>query len=484
MEGLFSEADSSSLKLFLLPFLSPGHMIPQINLGQVLAFRGHHVTILTTPSNAQFIPKHLKVHTFNLPSNEVGLSSENLSSVEDNRTADKIWKATQDLKPQIETFLQQNPPHALILDIMFQWNFTSTLNIPTVVFSPIPIFGLCVAEAINNCQPQVLPSDSSLSFVVPGALPHNITLNFNPWNTSFLTLARILVQAKENNTIGVIVDTFAELEGGYTEYYEKLTGVKVWHVGKLSLMVDYYQRRRTISQEINHVDEHECLNWLSSKEPRSVVYVCFGSLSRLSKEQHMEIVRGLEASGYNYLLVVPENVNDDGIEERMRENERGMVVRGWVPQCLILKHVGIGGFLTHCGAGSVLEGICEGVPMITMPRFGDHFLCEKLVTEVVGIGESVGVWEWSMSPYDVRRELVDWKRIESAVRKVMKDEGGFFRKRAKELKEKAHKAVQEEKNKRRNVQSTPHAESDMNTAFVSPRGMYNNQSSVQRFVRV
>jgi len=252
MEGLFSEADSSSLKLYLLPFPSPGHMMPQINLGQVLAFRGHHVTVLTTPSNAQFIPKHLKVHTFNLPSNEHGLSSENLSSAEDNRTAYKIWKATQDLKPQIETFLQQNPPHAVILDIMFPWNFSSTLNIATAVYNPMPIFALCVAEAINNSQHQAFPSDSSLSFVVPGSLPHNVTLNFNPWTTSFHTMARTMLQAKENNSVGVIVDTFAELEDGYTEYYQKLTGVKVWHVGKLSLMVDYYHRRGTSSQE-NHV---------------------------------------------------------------------------------------------------------------------------------------------------------------------------------------------------------------------------------------
>jgi len=177
------------------------------------------------------------------------------------------------------------------------------------------------------------------------------------------------------------------------------------------------------------------------------VYICFGSLGGLSKEQYLEIARGMEASGQNFLLVLPKNVNDDGwvhgLEERMRENERGMVVRGWVPQGLILKHVAIGGFLTHCGANSVVEGICEGVPMMTMPRFGDHFLCEKLVTEVHGVGEPVGVWEWSMSPYDARRKVVGWERIESAVRKVMKDEGGFFTKRVHELKEKAHKAVQE-----------------------------------------
>jgi len=177
-----------------------------------------------------------------------------------------------------------------------------------------------------------------------------------------------------------------------------------------------------------------------------VVYICFGSLCRLGKEQYLEIARGLEASGHNFLLVLPKSVDDGllhGFEVRMRENERGMVVRGWVPQGLILKHVTIGAFLTHCGANSVVEGISEGVPMITMPWFGDHFLCEKLVTEVHGIGEPVGVWEWSMSPYDEKKEVVGWERIESAVRKVMKDEGGSFRKRVKELQEKAHKAVQE-----------------------------------------
>ncbi|KAL9315530.1 hypothetical protein ACSQ67_016541 [Phaseolus vulgaris] len=448
MEGLFSEAESSSLKLYILPFPAPGHMNPQINLAQVLAFRGHHVTILTTPLNHQFIPKHLNVHTFNFPSDQAGLSStlQNISSAEDNQTAYKIWKATHGLKPQIETFLQQNPPHVLISDIMFPWNFASTLNIPRVVFSPTPIFALCVAEAINNCHPQVLPSDSSLPFVVPGDLPHHVTLNFDPWTTSFRTMARCWLHAKEKNTAGVIVNTFAELEDGYSEYFQKLTGVKVWHVGELSLMLDYYHRRGSSSQK-NHVGEHECLNWLSSKEAKSVVYICFGSLGGLSKEQYLEIARGMEASGQNFLLVLPKNVNDDGwvhgLEERMRENERGMVVRGWVPQGLILKHVAIGGFLTHCGANSVVEGICEGVPMMTMPRFGDHFLCEKLVTEVHGVGEPVGVWEWSMSPYDARRKVVGWERIESAVRKVMKDEGGFFTKRVHELKEKAHKAVQE-----------------------------------------
>ena len=86
-----------------------------------------------------------------------------------------------------------------------------------------------------------------------------------------------------------------------------------------------------------------------------------------------------------------------GFEERTKENNRGMVVRGWVHQELILKHVAIGGFLTQCGWNSVTEGISAGVPLITMPRFAEQFLNEKLVTEVHKIGVEVGECEWSIS---------------------------------------------------------------------------------------
>ena len=82
-----------------------------------------------------------------------------------------------------------------------------------------------------------------------------------------------------------------------------------------------------------------------------MVYICFGSLARLNKEQNFEIARGIEASGHKFLWVLPKNTKDDdvkeeelllphGFEERMREKKRGMVVRGWVPQGLILKHEG------------------------------------------------------------------------------------------------------------------------------------------------
>nr|GEX53033.1 reverse transcriptase domain-containing protein [Tanacetum cinerariifolium] len=71
---------------------------------------------------------------------------------------------------------------------------------------------------------------------------------------------------------------------------------------------------------------------------------------------------------------------EEGYEERI--NDRGILVRGWAPQILILSHEAIRGFVTHCGWNSTLEGICVGIPMVTWPYFADQFLNERFIEDV------------------------------------------------------------------------------------------------------
>ncbi|KAL2895505.1 Crocetin glucosyltransferase 3, partial [Bienertia sinuspersici] len=51
-------------------------------------------------------------------------------------------------------------------------------------------------------------------------------------------------------------------------------------------------------------------------------------------------------------------------EARVKEKKQGKLVRRWAPQLEILRNEATGGFLSHCGWNSVMEGLREGVPII------------------------------------------------------------------------------------------------------------------------
>jgi hypothetical protein len=64
-----------------------------------------------------------------------------------------------------------------------------------------------------------------------------------------------------------------------------------------------------------------------------------------------------------------------------RTKEKGLVVRNWASQGAILRHDSIGGFVTHCGWNSVLEAVCEGVPMITWPLYAEQKLNRLILVQ-------------------------------------------------------------------------------------------------------
>ncbi|KAL0409994.1 UNVERIFIED_CONTAM: UDP-glycosyltransferase 73D1 [Sesamum latifolium] len=205
------------------------------------------------------------------------------------------------------------------------------------------------------------------------------------------------MQEAESNAYGVVVNTFNELEAGCVEEYRNAIDKKVFCIGPVSLcnreVLDKFERGNRAS-----IDEQKCLEWLDSKKPKSVLYACLGSQCRLVPEQLIELGLGLEASKQPFIWVIKtgdrfEEMEKWLMEERFEEriHGRGLLIKGWAPQVLILSHPAISGFLTHCGWNSTIEGVCSGVPMITWPMFAEQFLNEKLIVEILRIGVRVGV---------------------------------------------------------------------------------------------
>lgn len=138
--------------------------------------------------------------------------------------------------------------------------------------------------------------------------------------------------------------------------------------------------------------DRSCLAWLDAQPSKSVVYVSFGSVTVMGDNQFREFWHGLVDSGRRFLWVVRPNMvsgkdGENGVPAELEEGtkERGCMV-GWAPQEEVLAHEAIGGFLTHSGWNSSLEGIVAGVPMICWPQFADQLTNSRFVSEVWKIG--------------------------------------------------------------------------------------------------
>ncbi|RQP01188.1 hypothetical protein POPTR_016G021000v4 [Populus trichocarpa] len=174
----------------------------------------------------------------------------------------------------------------------------------------------------------------------------------------------------------VIFHTFDSLEQEVlTSLYSMFP--RVYTIGPLQLLLNQIQEDDLDSIDCNlWKEEVECLQWLDSRKPNSVIYVNFGSIAVATKEQLVEFGMGLSKSGHPFLWIIrPDMITGDSAilppEFTEETKERGFIC-SWCPQEEVLNHPSIGGFLTHCGWGSTIESISSGVPMLCWPSFGDQ----------------------------------------------------------------------------------------------------------------
>ncbi|CAA0841616.1 UDP-glycosyltransferase 87A2 [Striga hermonthica] len=127
--------------------------------------------------------------------------------------------------------------------------------------------------------------------------------------------------------------------------------------------------------------QHHYFEWLDSQLPSSVLYVSLGSFLSVSSLQMDEIALGLRESGVRFLWVAR------GEAARLQEKcgVMGRVV-SWCDQLRVLSHPSVGGFWTHCGWNSTMEGIYTGLSMIAFPIMMDQTTVRKHIVEDWEIG--------------------------------------------------------------------------------------------------
>ncbi|KAI3682466.1 hypothetical protein L1987_82465 [Smallanthus sonchifolius] len=159
-------------------------------------------------------------------------------------------------------------------------------------------------------------------------------------------------------------------------------------------------------------EDTSCISWLDKQAPKSVIYVSLGSLAKLDEKVATEMAWGIAMSNHLFLWVVrPGSVRGfewieflpQGLVDEIKE--RGLIVK-WAPQKLVLAHNAVGGFWTHCGWNSTMEGVSEGVPMLCQPFDVDQLLNARYLCDVWKMGFEVVV-ERGVILHAIKRVLVD-----------------------------------------------------------------------------
>ncbi|URD99602.1 UDP-glucoronosyl and UDP-glucosyl transferase [Musa troglodytarum] len=275
------------------------------------------------------------------------------------------------------------------------------------------------------------------------SMPSPLMRNDNRTYAWFVYHGRRMFEAK-----GIIINTFAELERG------PLTAIEEGQCApdRPAPLVHPIGPILAVEEDTGKPggEKHECVKWLDSQPPASVVFLCFGSMGSFDVPQVREIAAALERGDRRFLWCLrttsagkirasvdatPKDVLPEGFLERTAG--RGLVWAEWAPQAAILAHRAVGGFVTHCGWNSALESLWYGVPMLGWPRYAEQHLNAFQLVKVLGVAVELKVDRKSGN-------FVTAEEVERGVRCLMDgcEEGNRVRAKAKEMSLASRKATE------------------------------------------
>ncbi|PPD96893.1 hypothetical protein GOBAR_DD06094 [Gossypium barbadense] len=401
---------SSHVVLVMVSF--QGHITPMLQLASILHSKGFSITIVHTEFNSPNPSNHPEFTFISIPDK---LTESHFS---DKDTASSVWNLNKNCAAPLQQCLEK------ILH--------SLHHIAAVIYDTLMYSAQTITEDLGLLG-IVLRTD----FVYEIKSPELQALQLKRLRallsqnaTKAMTEVRVAFANVLKRSSAIIVNSMEFLE------LEALSKVKQYFPAPIITIGPLHKFAPAICSSLLTEDD-KCISWLNKQAPKSVIYVSFGSIANIDKQELIEIAWGLSNMKQPFLWVVrPGMVRGsewieslpNGFEESV--GERGCIVK-WAPQKEVLAHAAVGGFWTHCGWNSTIESICEGVPMLCRPFFGDQHLNTSSICNVWKIG--------------LELQNLERGNIERTIKRLMVDmEGNGIRKRAIDLKEKAAFYLMEE----------------------------------------
>ncbi|CAI0412199.1 unnamed protein product [Linum tenue] len=236
------------------------------------------------------------------------------------------------------------------------------------------------------------------------------------------TLLRIVRATRESSSppYPLILNTFDELDGPILAQVRHRFP-KTYAIGPLHEHLRSRLHTTPYSSPSSSLwkEEASCLTWLDTQPPGSVLYVNFGSITMMRRDQAVEFWE---------VEMGCDNMPEELVEGVEKGNLKVLV--GWAPQEEVLGHDAVGGFLTHSGWNSTLESIVAGVPMICWPFFADQQVNSRVVSEVLKLGLDM-------------KDVCDRRVVERMLNELMVEKKEEFGRKAAEMARMAKESVKE-----------------------------------------
>ncbi|KAL2983791.1 hypothetical protein AAZX31_12G055800 [Glycine max] len=382
-------------RLVLIPPPFQGHLTPMLQLATILhSIAGFSITIAHAHFNSPDPSNHPNFCFLPLfyVLSDTHISSKNVSLV-----------------GQIERAITNHEKIACVIYDGLMYSIDSVareLQLPSIVLRTTSATNLLTYHAFVQRQ--------SKDFMSLDLVPELEPLRFKdlPMFNSGVMQQQIAKTIAVKPSLGVICNTVDCLEEESLHRLHRMYEVSFFPIGPLRMIAEEYSSYSCFLDE-----DYSCIVW--------------------EEKELTEVACGLANSKQNFLWVIRTGTINNDVSEwlkslpkdvRVATEERGYIVK-WAPQGEVLAHQAVGGFWSHCGWNSTLESLCEGVPIMCQPHFGDQRVNARLLSHAWKVGI-----EWS---YVMERD-----EIEEAVRRLMVNQEGMeMRQRALKLKNEIRLAV-------------------------------------------
>lgn len=368
----------------ILSFPLQGHLNPALQLAKRLLRTGVDVTLATT------ISSHRQIHKTMVPT---GLAFATFSDGYDDGVKDGDAATAESYIAEIERHGSQGltriiydcsaegrPVTCLIYTTLLNWaiRLARGLHVPSAFLWTQPATVLDIYYFSLHRYGDVIKNKwaSGGTITLPGLpllsgrdLPSLVDPHGKHAHLSASIQELFEAMLDQESKPKILVNTFEALE---PEAIRVVDRVEMISIGPFITPVS----------EQKDDDSSPVEEWLSSQRESSVVYVSFGSIAVLSKQQMEEVAGALLESGRPFLWVIR---GRDAAEELSCAAELGLIVR-WCSQVAVLSHAAVGCFVTHFGWNSTLESLAAGMPTVGMPQWLDQATNAKLVEDVWGTG--------------------------------------------------------------------------------------------------